>query len=404
MSTFRTRKSRGELTEDPYGDVFVVIDGWAAFRAEFEDYDMAVADIAARGLGFGVHLILTANRWAEIRPALKDLMGARLELRLGDPLDSEIDRKVAANVPASAPGRGITPDKLHLLIALPRIDQKHTSDDLVDGVAHTVAAIRGAWSGPHAPKVRMLPDKLDYAEIAAAADSDLQTPIGVDEQELAPVVLDFAAEPHLLVLGDSESGKTNLLRLICGGVLERRPSADDAVFLVVDYRRSLLGVVPQEQTLGYAAAANSLVPLVEEVEQALTARLPGPDVTAEQLRNHSWWSGPELFIVVDDYDLVSTQSGNPLMPLLELLPQARDIGLHLVIARRMGGASRALYEPLIQRLRELGAPGIMLSGDKEEGVLLGNLKPQLLPPGRGQLVSRRLGTTLVQTAWRPEDV
>src|SRR5690606_9272577 len=128
-------------------------------------------------------------------------------------------------------------------------------------------------------------------------------------------------------------------------------------------------------------------------------RRPGPDVTAEQLRARSWWEGPELFVLVDDYDLVAAGGRNPLQPLLEYLAQARDVGLHVVLARRCGGAGRALYDPIVQRLRELGSPGIVMSGDREEGVLLGNVRPSALPPGRGYLVTRRHGARLVQLAY-----
>jgi S-DNA-T family DNA segregation ATPase FtsK/SpoIIIE len=130
-------------------------------------------------------------------------------------------------------------------------------------------------------------------------------------------------------------------------------------------------------------------------------RLPGPDVTTEQLRTRSWWTGPELFVLVDDYELVSTSGRNPLTVLLEFLPQARDIGLHVIVARGAGGASRALFEPMLQRIRELGSPGIVLSGDKDEGVLLGDVKPSQQPPGRGTLVRRRHGSSLVQVTWTP---
>ena len=50
-------------------------------------------------------------------------------------------------------------------------------------------------------------------------------------------------------------------------------------------------------------------------------------------------------MLVDDYDLVATGPANPLLPLLEFLPQARDVGLHLVLdparRRRRPGAVRA---------------------------------------------------------------
>ncbi|HEV7628343.1 MAG TPA: hypothetical protein VGO89_17750, partial [Streptomyces sp.] len=92
---------------------------------------------------------------------------------------------------------------------------------------------------------------------------------------------------------------------------------------------------------------------------------------------------------------------NPLMPLLEYLPFARDVGLRVILARSSGGASRSLYEPVMQRIKELGAQGVVLSGDKTEGALLGNISPTQLPPGRGYFQTRRRGGQLVQTGWMP---
>jgi S-DNA-T family DNA segregation ATPase FtsK/SpoIIIE len=77
------------------------------------------------------------------------------------------------------------------------------------------------------------------------------------------------------------------------------------------------------------------------------------------------------------------------------------VGLHLVITRRAGGASRVLYEPVIQRLRELSSPGLVMSGPSDEGALIGSVRPALLPPGRGRLVTRREGVRLVQLAHLP---
>ena len=76
------------------------------------------------------------------------------------------------------------------------------------------------------------------------------------------------------------------------------------------------------------------------------------------------------------------------------------IGLHLVVARRCGGSSRAMYsDPVLQRLRELDSPGLLMSGNREEGPLMGGVRPGAQPPGRGTLIRRGDGTNLVQTAW-----
>lgn len=137
--------------------------------------------------------------------------------------------------------------------------------------------------------------------------------------------------------------------------------------------------------------------MVVELARHLRARRPGPDTTKEQLATRSWWTGPDVVVVVDDYDLVVTPTGNPLAELLDLLSVARDVGLHLVIARRSGGAARALYEPVLARLRDLAAPGLIMSGNRDEGVLLGTVRPSEQPPGRGTLVDRS-STRVVQTA------
>jgi len=103
--------------------------------------------------------------------------------------------------------------------------------------------------------------------------------------------------------------------------------------------------------------------------------------------------------VVDDYDLVATPGGNPLLPLLPLLAQAKDVGLHVLVARRAGGASRGVLEPLLLRLRELGTPGLLLSGDPQEGALLGSSRSSPQPPGRGILVRRHERPSLLQVAF-----
>src|SRR5262249_50602732 len=152
-----------------------------------------------------------------------------------------------------------------------------------------------------------------------------------------------------------------------------RLDPEQARIIVVDYRRSLLGAITTPHLIGYGTGAQRTNEILAEVAQVMQDRLPGPEVTTEQLRNRSWWHGPELYVLVDDYDLVVPTSGNPLGVLQDSLSQARDIGLHVIIARRSGGAGRALYEPVTTAIREIGSAGIILSGDRDEGALLGNV-------------------------------
>jgi S-DNA-T family DNA segregation ATPase FtsK/SpoIIIE len=407
IETYRARRRRA-AADDGFGDVFLVVDGWSTLRADFDDLEMEIQQLAGRGLTFGLHVVAGAARWSDFRAAMRDVFGTRLELRLGDHIDSEIDRRLAALVPTGRPGRGLVQSKLHFLGALPRIDAAPTGHDLGDGVEDLVRRVGAAWRGPAGPKLRLLPERIDLDDVrrmagageSAGADEPAGGPLllGVDERELAPLGLDVDAEPHLLVLGDGQSGKSALLRAYVQEVARTRGAAEAQV-VVVDYRRSLLGEVPEGHLLQYLTSAQQATPALRDLAAYLEQRIPGPDVTPEQLRSRSWWQGAEVFVVVDDYDLVATQQSSPLAPLQPLLAQARDVGLHVVVARRSGGASRALYEPVIQTLRDLAMPGLLLSGSPDEGPLLGTLRPTPLPPGRGRLVTRDRGVETVQVAW-----
>ncbi|MBB3039642.1 type VII secretion protein EccCa [Hoyosella altamirensis] len=392
----------------PYGDVFLIVDGWATVRQEFESLEQPITALAAQGLSFGVHVVLTASRWSDFRVGLKDQLGTRIELRLGDPGDSEMNRRAAKSVPENQPGRGLTKEGLHMVVAVPAIDARDThTADLATVAQAAVEELSHRCGNVSAPPVRMLPTELPREEIITAQPgpdarpSDrLRIPVGIDEAELATVSIDFSSQSHLVVFADAESGKTTLLRSICASIMAQNTPAQ-AKILLADFRRTMLGVVDTEHLAGYAVSAANLQAMVAELGSHLRARLPGPETTQQQLRDRSWWSGPEVFVIVDDYDLVATSGGNPLSGLLDLLPQAKDVGLHVIVARRAGGASRALFEPVMAALRDLSPIGLVMNGSRDEGVLLGTVRPSALPPGRGTLITRSGGEQLVQLASLP---
>ena len=395
------RRDQGAMWHtDPFGDVFLVVDGWASLRRDFGALEEAVAAIAVQGLSVGVHVVLSASRWAELRPSLKDQIGSRIELRLGDPAESEIDRKRAHQVPRDRPGRGLSRDGLHMLIALPRLDGVESTTGLAEAGVRVVDMLRRRHGESAAPPVPLLPTRVDHETVLARAGDEVCQHIllGLEERRLQPVAVDFGQHPHLLVLGDNECGKTAALRILCREII-RTKTAAQAQLLIVDFRRALLGVVESEHLGGYAMSPPALAALLPSLLDLLDRRMPPPDASQAQLRARSWWSGPDIYLVVDDYDLVAALASNPLTVLLEYLPYARDLGLHVVVARRSAGAERALFEPLLAGLRDLGCMGLMMSGRPGDRALLGTGRPAPLPPGRGILVSSTGDEQLVQVGW-----
>jgi DNA segregation ATPase FtsK/SpoIIIE, S-DNA-T family len=90
---------RAGLDLGGYGEVLLLVDNWGALVREQAELEAEISELAGRGLHYGVHLVLAANRWAELRPGLRENLGGRLELRLNDPLESEVGRAAAAGLP-----------------------------------------------------------------------------------------------------------------------------------------------------------------------------------------------------------------------------------------------------------------------------------------------------------------
>jgi S-DNA-T family DNA segregation ATPase FtsK/SpoIIIE len=389
VEALRDLHAAGRLPELPSADVVLVIDGFGHIAGEFEAYEPLVTALLQRGGGYGVHIVASMLRWHDVRIALQSTIGTLIELRLGDPADSAIDRKMAAVLREAPPGRALTAGRLFGHVALPRIDAQDDDQSLGAAITAIARALRSSWHGPVARPVRVLPSRLGIDELTAVDDSS-GVPIGLDEATARPVTFDlFGRDPNLIVLGDGECGKTNLLTVIASRLVKEHTD-DDLVFAVVDPRRGLNGVVPDDHLGGYAhnamLAGRLAAAVATQLDQRQNGTAPGdPD---------RW---PHIVLLVDDYDIL-TASSQPLAPLQPYLAAGDDLRFHAVIARRVAGASRALFEPFLLALRESGATGLVMTGDRSEGRLLGDVSARPLPSGRGQWIRRGDPVRLIQTA------
>lgn len=421
MREFRRRRATpegsAELTSygDNHGDVFVVVDGWdigfAINGPFYDEYMPTMESIALQGLNYGIHLVVSSSRWAAIRPAVKDLLQTRLEMRLGDLTDTTFNthRAVVAAVPPNRPGRCISGEALHMLTALPRIDGNGDPDTAAAGLSAAITQLNQTFSGRRAPEVRLLPNQITMPEVLQRVPHPttlaerLVVPFGIRESDLAPATIDFGTATHFVVLGSTGCGKSTVIAALLESI-RTRFTADEARVLLIDYRRHHMDALPPEQMVGYLTSARDLELNLPPFVQKMRTRRPPDDVTSQQLKDRSWWSGPEIFVVIDDYHMV-VQRGqlNPLDPLKELIVDGRDTGLHVIAARNIAQADSALYDSVLGQIKNVNAPGLIMDGTKFDGTLIGDVRATKQPVGRGVLVeplhSRK---DLVQAAWRPE--
>lgn len=359
-------KEQAIAAGDYTGHTFLVIDGWHTIVSEYEDLLDNISRIASDGPGVQVHLLIATTRWTLLRPAIRDLIDQRLELRLNEPLDSLIDRKAQQRIPADAPGRGITSDAEDVLIAL-------SSNQDIAHIAHTAQAQGQA----PVPELKMLPQHITLGEVEKLCA--LGNPYAIGGPRLEPLVWTAETLNHMICVGSKGSGRSTWLATMMHGI--SRIGREDARIVLVDPRRSHLGDTPEELMASYAATTTAISDAIRDTVTTLRTRLPHADVTPAELKARSWWTGPDIYLLIDDADVLPDGT---LLPLVELLPHATDIGLHVFIARKSGGIGRAFFNAFYSGLRDQQPALLLLDCDKEEGPIMG-LRPSAQPPGRGQL-------------------
>ncbi|MGC1805601.1 MAG: type VII secretion protein EccCb, partial [Mycobacterium sp.] len=386
--------------DDGLGQVFLVIDNLYAFSRDNTDQFNTrnpllskVTELVNVGLAYGIHVVVTTPSWLEVPLAMRDGLGLRLELKLHDARDSNVRvvgalHRPAEAVPADQPGRGLTTAAEHFLFAAPELDQ--------------VAAINARHPGITAPPVRLLPTNLEPAALGPLYGGTDRIVVGQREEDLAAVELDFAANPLLLVLGDTRSGKTTLLRHIIRTI--RDNSTPDRVAFTVFDRRLHLVDEPLFPDNEYTANIDRVTPAILGLSALIEQRRPPAGFTPAQL---SGWSleGHTHYLIIDDVDQIPDSPAmtgpyvgqRPWTPLIGLLAQAGDLGLRVIVAARASGAAHALMtSPLLRRFNDLQATTLLLSGNPADGGKVRGQRFDRLPAGRGILLTDSDTPTYVQ--------
>jgi hypothetical protein len=219
-------------------------------------------------------------------------------------------------------------------------------DDLALALAtpkvRVVAPANGPYVAVEIPRADRRPVALRdlWTDPAAMWCGDLPVPLGRDGGG-APIIIDLAAQPHILVAGATGSGKSMLLHAWLTTLL-RRQTPDAARVALIDLKRVELepryGGAPHlwdAPATTEAAALALLRRLVAEMEAryALLQQRGLRDLGAWRQAD-SASAPPLLVLVVDEVaDLLATdESGAAAAALRALTRKARAAGIHLALA------------------------------------------------------------------------
>lgn len=414
IQQFRERKFGGaEGWIDPgdmFGDLFLVIDDFSGF---YDRYDMtgiaerAIA-LAAEGPSFGIHMMVSQSDWIHGQSqALKNASNARIELRLSDPGRTESEDRDAARHLAdwNHPGFAITRSvggspSNEMLVGVPEITDPQTGQRLMAAqAAPLVAAAAGTeqYFG-----VKRLPQSVPLSRLAEGVvpDGRWRIPFAVGETALQPVCLDLDASPNALAVGLKGCGKNWLLETIMS-VIAARFTPEQVQITVIDPAGSLheaVSLLTGGHLRAYHYTADDITHDLKALGKELTGRLAPPGLSMQELQQ---WSGRAKgrrhVVIINDEEMLGEVDSSLLepgewgvlqtQPLSQLMPRAREIGLHVIAARLTGawdGVSAT--REFVKKMIDSRAP-ILFMNNQNDTTIKDRVRAENLPPGRGLLFS-----------------
>ena len=404
--------------QDDYGDVFFIIDGWDAAVSVGQILNGRGADIEgliSGALNYGIHFVFTTSRSVEMRgiePNINlfvELSGSEMS-RVSNALSKERRNEAGCAITTGA--------QLHALIAMPdmRSSESGVDTDGGAGLEHVVRMISSADYAYEVAKLRTLPTSLlrgELAELVPPIDGDerrrLRVAFGLRESTLRPAYAEMYREPHLLIYGEPKSGKSEIVATLIDSITRSFSEPGSAEIILIDPRNRHLERVSEINLFARIRRDHELEPVINALNGLcdLASRTVPNDISASARKARSWWTGPEIFIIIDDYQIVAPRHSDPAIHKLAPWVQNDSLerGFHFIIARQAGGLMAAENsDPLLRQLSADRAPTILLSADKFEGGV-GDVKFERFGiPGRGRYVETTFERfDRIQAAWSGVD-
>ncbi|MGH9209960.1 MAG: FtsK/SpoIIIE domain-containing protein [Acidimicrobiales bacterium] len=342
----RREMGAAAIREQPL--IVVMIDGWSAFAAEYNDYSgTAVIDAFSRvfadGPEVGMLTVVAADRVAAVPTRLASLVRQRLGLRLADAADYTSFGVRSNAVPEMVPGRALVGGTGQVVqIARP-----------LDGVSAGAVRLAGHTAAPRRPPVPIatLATRVTLAELSVQAQLDARPwriPVGIAETHLGPAELVAYQGEHALISGPARSGKSTALLTVAAVCRQARP---ELTVIGVAGPRSPLGSDPLvDQVVTPAALGDELMPLVDGTSGA-------------------------VLVVLDDAEAIDDVGG-----VLDRLSSTDRPDLLFVAAGRNDGI-RTGYSHWSRPLRR-SKLGVLLRPDVDlDGDILGTKLPRRAPVG-----------------------
>ncbi|MGZ9791971.1 type VII secretion protein EssC [Bacillus atrophaeus] len=211
-------KMYNAISEEELPFIFITIDNFDIVKDEMHELESEFIQITRDGQSLGIYFMLTATRVNAVRQSLLNNLKTKVVHYLMDQSEgySIYGRPKFSLEPI--PGRVII-NKEELYFAQMFLPVEADNDmDMFNELKADVQALLERYSSHQSPApIPMLPETLSSKEFSVRFKKDrapLSIPMGLDEETVSPVYFDLAKHKHCLILGQTQRGKTNVMKVM----------------------------------------------------------------------------------------------------------------------------------------------------------------------------------------------
>lgn len=265
-------KMYNALNEEKLPFIFITVDNFDIIKDEMHELEAEFIQFARDGQSLGIYLILTATRVNAIRQSLLNNLKTRVVHYLMDQSEaySIIGRPEYSLEPI--PGRVIINKENQYFAQMFMPVEADSEIELFENIKAEIQAIADRYEGMRMPApVPMLPLELSVSQFMR--DYPLQPergmlPMGLDEETVEPVYFNLEKNKHCLVMGQTQRGKTNVVKIILEHLLDH-DTKNIAVFDSIDRGLSQYAT---EDEISYLETKDDILLWLSETEEICRTR------------------------------------------------------------------------------------------------------------------------------------
>ncbi|MFC0273107.1 type VII secretion protein EssC [Metabacillus herbersteinensis] len=379
-------KMYNSINDEKLPLLFVTIDNFDLVKEEMQDIEIQMTQFARDGQSLGIYMIFSATRINSIRQSLMNNLKTKIVHYLMDQSEAYMVLGKVPFAPEPIPGRAII--KRDQAFFSQVFLASHGEDDyeLLDHIKEDIVALNEKYEGLSKPEsIPMLPSELTMINFTQYAKESQQAgviPIGLDQELVQPISINLPRNKHCLVLGQTQKGKTNALKVMIGTLLNQ----DIETLGIFDSIDRGLSSYSSEEKVNYIETKEGIVSWLNSVEAIFAGREQAylAAVAKGSVQNLSF---KPILLMIDGYSRFSQTIDSIIQEkLTRTMKNYSHLGFHVVVSGNNNELTKG-FDSFTNEVKQIRQALILMKKSEQTLYTLSyNRKEEDIHPGFGYFI------------------